>query len=228
MNLESHNMDLESKFMDLEWWYMYLEFKFGSPLTEYGYRLKVYGSQNMINKINKERRRSMNATPIWPSNKNQWQGAQADHTTQNSWPSISQTRLTQNTALVEEFLKYRQIYLHCIFVLKLRLGQILTGQDFCLVERNDLSRQLKSNIFSSQLVCDIKVRFIWISGHSIWISSHSIRMSIHSIWISRQSIKISSHSICISRRRIWISVHSILISSHRLWSIVHVLHIKLW
>jgi hypothetical protein len=32
----------------------------------------------MINKINKERRRSMNATPTWPSNKNQWQGAQAD------------------------------------------------------------------------------------------------------------------------------------------------------
>jgi hypothetical protein len=34
--------------------------------------------QNMINKINKERRRSMNATPIGSSNKNQWQGAQAD------------------------------------------------------------------------------------------------------------------------------------------------------
>jgi hypothetical protein len=32
----------------------------------------------MKNKINKERRRSMNATPIWPSNKNQWQGAQVD------------------------------------------------------------------------------------------------------------------------------------------------------
>jgi hypothetical protein len=32
----------------------------------------------MINKINKERRRSMNATPIRPSNKNQWQGAKAD------------------------------------------------------------------------------------------------------------------------------------------------------
>jgi hypothetical protein len=32
----------------------------------------------MINKINKERRRSMNATPILPSNKNQWHGAQAD------------------------------------------------------------------------------------------------------------------------------------------------------
>jgi hypothetical protein len=34
--------------------------------------------QNMINKINKERRRSMNATPTRPSNKNQWQGAQGD------------------------------------------------------------------------------------------------------------------------------------------------------
>jgi hypothetical protein len=34
--------------------------------------------QIMINKINNERRRSMNATPIRPSNKNQWQGAQAD------------------------------------------------------------------------------------------------------------------------------------------------------
>jgi hypothetical protein len=33
---------------------------------------------NMINKINKERRRSMNATPIWPSNMNQWQEARAD------------------------------------------------------------------------------------------------------------------------------------------------------
>jgi hypothetical protein len=32
----------------------------------------------MINKINKERRRSKNATPIRPSNKNQWQGAQTD------------------------------------------------------------------------------------------------------------------------------------------------------
>jgi hypothetical protein len=32
----------------------------------------------MINKINKERQRSMNATPTRPSNKNQWQGAQAD------------------------------------------------------------------------------------------------------------------------------------------------------
>jgi hypothetical protein len=32
----------------------------------------------MINKINKERRRSMNATPTRPSNKNQWQGAQTD------------------------------------------------------------------------------------------------------------------------------------------------------
>jgi hypothetical protein len=32
----------------------------------------------MVNKIIKERRRSMNATPIRPSNKNQWQGAQAD------------------------------------------------------------------------------------------------------------------------------------------------------
>jgi hypothetical protein len=35
--------------------------------------------RNMINKINKERRRSMNATPTWPSDKNKWQGAQADH-----------------------------------------------------------------------------------------------------------------------------------------------------
>jgi hypothetical protein len=32
----------------------------------------------MINKINKERRRSMNATPIRPTNKNQRQEAQAD------------------------------------------------------------------------------------------------------------------------------------------------------
>jgi hypothetical protein len=32
----------------------------------------------MINKINKERRRSMNATPTRTSNKNQWSGAQAD------------------------------------------------------------------------------------------------------------------------------------------------------
>jgi hypothetical protein len=35
-------------------------------------------NQNMINKINKKRRRSMNATPTLPSKKNQWQGAQAD------------------------------------------------------------------------------------------------------------------------------------------------------
>jgi hypothetical protein len=33
---------------------------------------------NMINKINKERRRSMNATPKRSSNKSQWQGAQED------------------------------------------------------------------------------------------------------------------------------------------------------
>jgi hypothetical protein len=32
----------------------------------------------MINKINKERRLSMNATPTRPSNKNQWQGVQND------------------------------------------------------------------------------------------------------------------------------------------------------
>jgi hypothetical protein len=32
----------------------------------------------MINKVNKERWRSINATPTLPSNKNQWQGAQAD------------------------------------------------------------------------------------------------------------------------------------------------------
>jgi hypothetical protein len=32
----------------------------------------------MLNKINKERRRSMNATPTRPSNKSQWQGAQED------------------------------------------------------------------------------------------------------------------------------------------------------
>jgi hypothetical protein len=35
-------------------------------------------AKNMINKINKERRRSMNATPTQPINKNQWQGAKAD------------------------------------------------------------------------------------------------------------------------------------------------------
>jgi hypothetical protein len=35
-------------------------------------------SKNMIHKINKEKRRSMNAIPIRHSNKNQWQGAQAD------------------------------------------------------------------------------------------------------------------------------------------------------
>jgi hypothetical protein len=33
----------------------------------------------MINKINKEKWRSMNATPTLASNKNQWQGAQTDH-----------------------------------------------------------------------------------------------------------------------------------------------------
>jgi hypothetical protein len=32
----------------------------------------------MINKINKERRLSMNATPTRPSSKNQWQEAQED------------------------------------------------------------------------------------------------------------------------------------------------------
>jgi hypothetical protein len=32
----------------------------------------------MINKINKERRRSMNATPTRPINKSKWQGAQED------------------------------------------------------------------------------------------------------------------------------------------------------
>jgi hypothetical protein len=35
-------------------------------------------SKNMINKIIKERRRSMNAAPTRPSNKSQWQGAQGD------------------------------------------------------------------------------------------------------------------------------------------------------
>jgi hypothetical protein len=33
----------------------------------------------MINKIIKERRRSMNAAPTRPTNKSQWQGAQEDH-----------------------------------------------------------------------------------------------------------------------------------------------------
>jgi hypothetical protein len=32
----------------------------------------------MINKIDKERRRSTNAAPTRPSNKRQWQGAQED------------------------------------------------------------------------------------------------------------------------------------------------------
>jgi polysaccharide deacetylase 2 family uncharacterized protein YibQ len=32
----------------------------------------------MLNKINKERRRSMNATPTRSSNKSKWQGAQTD------------------------------------------------------------------------------------------------------------------------------------------------------
>jgi hypothetical protein len=31
---------------------------------------------NIINKINKERRRSMNGTPTRPSNKNRWHGTQ--------------------------------------------------------------------------------------------------------------------------------------------------------
>jgi hypothetical protein len=34
--------------------------------------------QNMINKIIKERRRSMNAAPTQTSNKSQWQGAKED------------------------------------------------------------------------------------------------------------------------------------------------------
>jgi hypothetical protein len=38
----------------------------------------------MINKINKERRRSMNATPTQHSNKNQWQGAHADQAVYSS------------------------------------------------------------------------------------------------------------------------------------------------
>jgi hypothetical protein len=33
----------------------------------------------MVNKINKERRRSMNGTPTKPSNKDQRPGAQTDH-----------------------------------------------------------------------------------------------------------------------------------------------------
>jgi hypothetical protein len=32
----------------------------------------------MMNKINKERRRSMNVAPTRPNNKSQWQGAQED------------------------------------------------------------------------------------------------------------------------------------------------------
>jgi hypothetical protein len=39
----------------------------------------------MINKINKEKRRSINATPIRPINKNQWQGAQADPEQKQDW-----------------------------------------------------------------------------------------------------------------------------------------------
>jgi hypothetical protein len=48
----------------------------------------------MINKINKERRRSMNATPIWPSNKNQWKGAQAD-------PKQKQDRATWKSTQID-------------------------------------------------------------------------------------------------------------------------------
>jgi hypothetical protein len=35
-------------------------------------------TRNVINKINKERRRSMNATPTRSRNKSQWQGAKED------------------------------------------------------------------------------------------------------------------------------------------------------
>jgi hypothetical protein len=37
-----------------------------------------YLVKNMINKIIKEKRRSMNTAPTRPSNKGQWQGAQED------------------------------------------------------------------------------------------------------------------------------------------------------
>jgi hypothetical protein len=70
---------------------------------------------------------------------------------QYSWLSISQYRFTQNFALVEEFPKSRQISFFN-FVLKLRLGQILTYRDSSLVEKKIWSRQLKSNIFFSELV----------------------------------------------------------------------------
>jgi hypothetical protein len=42
--------------------------------------IEIYNLFNIINRINKEKRRLMNvaATPTWPDNKNQWQGAQTD------------------------------------------------------------------------------------------------------------------------------------------------------
>jgi transposase len=64
--------------------------KFQKPFMEvitdhYKYRyvsqsvwVHLLTSQNMINKINKERRRSINATSTRPSNKNQRQGVQTD------------------------------------------------------------------------------------------------------------------------------------------------------
>jgi hypothetical protein len=41
-------------------------------------RIVAKKTKNMINKIIKERRRSMNVAPTRPSNKSQWQGAQED------------------------------------------------------------------------------------------------------------------------------------------------------
>jgi hypothetical protein len=63
----------------------------------------------MINKINKERRRLINATPIRTSNKKQWQEAQADPKLKKDRAQVSTDRLITQFVTDWEFKENKQM-----------------------------------------------------------------------------------------------------------------------
>jgi hypothetical protein len=69
----------------------------------------------MKNKINKERRRSMNTTPTRPSNKSQWQGAQEDPKRKTGQKHLCEKGLASPIFMGMLFYKLRKILGHCNF-----------------------------------------------------------------------------------------------------------------
>jgi hypothetical protein len=63
---------------NLEYYYIRRLNQYLAKLLYINYEYTDVMIKKMTNKINKTRRRSMNATPTQPSNKSQWQGAQED------------------------------------------------------------------------------------------------------------------------------------------------------